>query len=240
MKLAVMQPYFFPYIGYWRLIHAADTFVLLDDVQYIRHGWINRNRIMRHGGGWQYILMPLRKHSKNELIKNIHVHSEIDWTGKIIGQLAHYNYKKAAPFYDEVIELLTRIFCQIKCGSIGRINEHIINEICRYLDIRTKLLVSSDQNYDYGSVSDPGDWALRIAEQTNAREYINPASGAHIFDPEKFCFSKVKLSFLNSDELSYSQRSVFQPSLSIVDVLMFNGKTGTRGLLEGFSIESAQ
>ena len=71
MKIAIMQPYFFPYIGYWKLIHAVDRFVTFDDAQYIRHGWVNRNRILKPGGGWQYIVVPLTKHSLTESIKNV-------------------------------------------------------------------------------------------------------------------------------------------------------------------------
>ncbi|MGC7846714.1 WbqC family protein [Desulforudis sp. 1088] len=89
MRAAVMQPYFSPYIGYWQLIHAVDTFVLFDDVQYIRHGWINRNRILKPGGGWQYII-ALKKHSKNDLIRNIQAHPTLEWKARILRQLEHY------------------------------------------------------------------------------------------------------------------------------------------------------
>lgn len=94
MKLAIMQPYFVPYIGYWQLIHAVDTFVLFDDVQFIRRGWVNRNRVLKHGGGWQYITVPLRKHSLNQLIKDIYVHGNKAWKKQILRQLDHYNYGK--------------------------------------------------------------------------------------------------------------------------------------------------
>jgi hypothetical protein len=93
MKIAIMQPYFFPYIGYWQLIHAVDRFVLFDDAQYIRHGWVNRNRILKPGGGWQYILVPLKKHALTESIKNVQVNPDGKWHELIVRQLAHYKKK---------------------------------------------------------------------------------------------------------------------------------------------------
>ena len=242
MKCAIMQPYFFPYIGYWQLIHAVDTFVLFDDIQFIRHGWINRNRVLKHGGGWQYITVPLRKHSRKELIKNIYSSPEKDWKTNILMQLAHYNYryKNRAPFYETVIELLKSIFSKMSSENLTRINELIIKEICGYLDITTELLVSSDQKFNYEDVQDAGEWALRIAEQVTAQEYINPINGSDLFDPAKFLSSQIKLSFLMSDEISYAQGQVFEPCLSIVDVLMFNGKAGTQNFLNNYSIVSAQ
>ena len=96
MKVAIMQPYFFPYIGYFQLIHAVDTFILFDDVQYIRHGWINRNRILKPVFGHQYIIAPLAKHQQKSLIKEISVIEGVAWKVKILLQIEHY--KKKAPF----------------------------------------------------------------------------------------------------------------------------------------------
>lgn len=238
MRLAIMQPYFFPYIGYWQLIHAADRFVLFDDAQYIRHGWVNRNRILKPGGGWQYILVPLKKHEATEQIKNVLAHPEKKWKELIIAQLAHY--KRKARFFDETIELVKDIlFCNDE-QSITSINFAIIKGMCAHLDINTEIIISSEQNFDYSEVGDAGEWALRIAEQMRATEYINPAAGAELFDSNKFSSSNIKLSFLRPDDIIYPQRGDFEPSLSIIDVLMFNGQAGTRNLLSKYSIEYAQ
>ncbi|MDG0980790.1 MAG: WbqC family protein [Halieaceae bacterium] len=238
MKLAIMQPYFFPYIGYWQLINTVDVFILIDDVQFIRHGWVNRNRVLKHGGGWQYITVPLVKHSMNEKIKNIYAHSVADWKLQILRQLEHYNYAKRnkAPFYNEVFELLIGIFSKISLDDkVTTINALIIKEICSYLDISTSILTSSEQQFNYESVEDPGDWALKIAEQMNVDEYMNPIAGKDIFNPEKFQSSNIRLSFLRSDDINYNQGGVFEPWLSIIDVLMFNGKTGTKDFLSSYS-----
>lgn len=241
MKLAIMQPYFFPYIGYWQLINTVDVFILFDDVQFIRHGWVNRNRVLKHGGGWQYITVPLAKHSMNEKIKNIYAHSVADWKLQVLRQLEHYNYAKRnkAPFYNEVLELLIRTFSKISLDEkVTTINALIIKEICSYLDISTTILISSEQQFNYESVQDAGDWALKIAEQMNADEYMNPIAGKDIFNPEKFQLSNIKLSFLRSDDINYNQGGVFEPWLSIIDVLMFNGRVGTQSLISQYSIET--
>jgi hypothetical protein len=242
MKLAIMQPYFLPYIGYWQLIHVVDKFVLLDDVQFIRHGWINRNRVLKHGGGWQYITVPLRNHSMDEVIKNIYAHNGKDWKTKILRQLEHYNYgyNNKAPFYCEVIDLLKGIFSKISNENLTGVNALIIKEICCYLGIKTQVLISSDQKFNYECVQDAGEWALRIAEQMNVQEYINPMDGAHLFAPDKFRTSKIKLSFLKTDEIIYDQGKMFEPNLSIVDVLMFNGQALTQNLLNKCSIVTSQ
>lgn len=236
MKLAIMQPYFFPYIGYWQLIHAADRFVLFDDAQYMRHSWVNRNRILKPGGGWQYILVPLKKHAMTEPIKNVQALLDKKWKELIIGQLAHY--KKKASYFDETNEIVREVFFNNNVQSIAAINFSIIKKLCAYMDIRREIIVSSEQNFDYTNVGDAGEWALRIAEQIGASEYINPVAGADLFNPEKFLSSNIKLSFLRTEEIVYSQREVFEPSLSIIDVLMFNGIEGTKELLENYCIET--
>ena len=96
MRLGIMQPYFFPYIGYISLIKNVDKFILLDDVQFIRHGWIERNRILKPTGGWQYISVPLEKHGQKIAIKDIKINNSQQWKSKIISQLTYY---KKAPYY---------------------------------------------------------------------------------------------------------------------------------------------
>ena len=238
MKVAIMQPYFFPYIGYWQLIHAADCFVLFDDAQYIRHGWVNRNRVLKPGGGWQYILVPLKKHAATESIKNVQAHPEKQWKELIIGQLTHY--KNKARYFEETNELVRDILFSNNEQRIAAINFVTIKKLSEQLDIKKTIILSSDQNFDYSCVSDAGEWALRIGEQMGASEYINPVAGAELFSQEKFSSRNIKLSFLRPHEIVYSQRGAFEPSLSIIDVLMFNGMEGTKTLLSHYSIESGE
>jgi hypothetical protein len=235
MKLAIMQPYFFPYIGYWQLIHAVDCFMLFDDCQYMRHGWVNRNRILKPGGGWQYIMVPLKKHDMTVLIKNVQAHPDKKWKELIVGQLVHY--KKKARYFEKTNEMVKEILFSNNEQSIATINFVIIKKLCAYLDIEKKIIISSEKNFDYSDVGNAGEWALRISEQMGVDEYINPVSGVGLFDPDKFASVNIKLSFLKSQDIIYSQRGDFEPSLSIIDVLMFNGIEGTKNLLEKYSIE---
>ncbi len=236
MRLAVMQPYFFPYIGYWQLIHAADCFVLFDDAQYMRHGWINRNRILKPGGGWQYIIVPLGKHSMTESIKNVRAHPDQRWKELIIAQLAHY--KKRAQFFVETNDIVRNILFGNADRSIVAINLSAIKQLCTHLGITSEVLVASEQNFDYSRVGGAAEWSLRIAEQLGASEYVNPVGGAELFNLENSWSGSIKLSFLKSQEITYSQQGAFEPSLSIIDVLMFNGIKGTKALLQHYSIET--
>src|ERR1700761_7183717 len=103
MKVGIMQPYFFPYIGYFQLINSVERFIIFDDVQYIRHGWVNRNRILKPAEGHQYILLALDDHNQHTLIKNVCAKNTPEWKEKILRQLEHY--KKRSPFYFQVHQL---------------------------------------------------------------------------------------------------------------------------------------
>jgi len=229
-----MQPYFFPYIGYWQLIHAADLFLLLDDTQYMRHGWINRNRILKPGGGWQYILVPLEKHGRYDPIKTITAQPHEKWKQLIVRQLTHY--KKKAPYYEETLQLINDLLFSQTTHHIATINYGIIKKLCAYLDMRIEILLTSDQHFDYTHVEGSGDWALRIAEQVHATQYINPVSGRALFENDKFSSSGIQLSFLEPHEIVYPQRGPFEASLSIIDVLMFNGMSHTKEYLKQYSL----
>lgn len=229
-----MQPYFFPYIGYWQLLHYADILVLLDDVQYIRHGWVNRNRILKPNEGWQYIIVPLEKHSLKSKIKDIISRSCVDWRAKIYAQLEHY--KKIAPYYKSAMDIVHESIYGENYHKISNINFHIIKTVSSIFGMKKDVIISSDKMFDYSCVADPGEWALRISEQLGASEYINPVSGAPLFDSHKFLDANIKLSFIKPLEIEYDQKRMFIPSLSIIDVIMFNGLEKTKDILKQYQI----
>lgn len=234
MKLAIMQPYFFPYIGYWHLLHAADCFVLIDDVQYIRHGWINRNRILKPDGGWQYIVVPLKKHDGRERIKNVLVHPDKKWKGRILAQLAHY--KKKARYFTDTYDLVGDALSSVSDQGIAALNLSIMKTVCSALGMEKDIRMASVEGYDYTHVGDAGEWALRIAEQMGASEYINPIGGKDLFCKDKYVLSGITLSFLKSNDAVYPQSGDFIPGLSIIDVMMFNGVDGTKQLLDQYTV----
>ena len=234
MKIGIMQPYFFPYIGYFQLINAVDRFILFDDVQYIRHGWINRNRILKPVEGHQYITLALCEHNRDTLIRDINVKEGYEWKEKILRQVEHY--KKRAPFYTHVHQLLVQCFDSTEL-NVTRLNGYFLQQVLSYMGIDFKIEVSSAMNFDYSNVNDAGEWALRISEQTGAAEYINPPGGIELFDRTKFEKSNIKLSFIHPQLKEYSQRrNTFEPGLSIIDVLMFNAPDAVREMLNDYTI----
>jgi hypothetical protein len=230
MKLAIMQPYFFPYLGYFQLINSVDRFIFFDDVQYIRHGWINRNRILKPAEGWQFIIMPLQKHKQVELIKDVKLVPDPDWKQKILRQLEHY--RKKARYYSEVVQLLNDCFNTSET-NIAKFNARCIELVFQYLQVPFRAEISSEMNFNYSNVGDAGEWALRICEQLKAGEYVNPPGGMELFDPGKFQNANIKLTFLPPVLTPYDQkRATFEAGLSIIDVLMFNGAENTRKMID--------
>lgn len=220
MKLAVMQPYFFPYLGYFQLIGAVDYFVLLDDVQYIRHGWINRNRILKPDKGVQYIIAPLKKHTQKATIREINVVDGPEWKNKIVRQLEHY--KRKAPFYADVKAFLEECFStEEQC--IAKLNANYLKRVLKCFNIQTPIVLSSELELDYSDVENSDEWALKTCEQIGATEYINPLGGSFLFDRQKYIQKNIKLTFLEPTLTAYNQGQIrFEPGLSIIDVMLFN------------------
>jgi hypothetical protein len=229
MKLGIMQPYFFPYLGYYSLIKNTDRWIILDEVQFIRHGWIERNRVLKPAEGWQYISVPLQKHSRETLIKDIHIKSDEDWKGKIIRQLEHY--KKRAPFYAAIIKLVNEAL-SIQTESLVELNANILAKTCEYLQIPFHVNPFSQMNLNIDPVKHAGEWALNISKALDALEYINPSGGNEIFNNDQFEKQNIKLSFLKNQLLPYNQRrESFEAGLSIIDVMMFNSLSEIKILL---------
>ncbi len=237
MKVAIMQPYFFPYIGYFQLIKHTDLFILFDDSQYIRHGWVNRNRILKPEKDWQYIIAPLQEYKQTTQIKDIRVQNNEVWKDKIIRQIEHY--KKKAPFYSQTKVILEECL-HCKDDSVTKLNSFAINKICNFLEVPLNLKISSCENFDYSNVNDSGEWALRICEQLKATEYLNPIGGMSLFSPNKFSNSNVKLNFIIPTNITYNQRrnGIIENGLSIIDVMMFNSLEDIYKLLNKCEIQS--
>lgn len=241
MKIAIMQPYFVPYIGYFSLIKQTDRFILFDTVQFIKHGWIERNRILKQQNSkeadcqWQYISVPLVKYSRETKIIDIKINNSIDWRAKILAQLQHY--KKRAPFYDETIDVLKRAF-DIKTDSIVKLNENILKVICEYLNIELKIDIFSEMNLQIDKVNAPDEWALNICKAIgNIDEYWNPEGGITFFDKNKYIKENIDLKFLKAKITPYSQKRVnFEGGLSIIDVMMFNPPDQINKMLDQYII----
>ena len=219
MKLGIMQPYFFPYLGYFDLINYTDKWIVFDEVQYIRHGWINRNRILHPSGDWLYIIVPVR-HTREMPIREVTIAEDGKWKKRILGQLQHY--KRQAPYYDEVMDLMEDCFA-LEEHRISHFNVFALRKVCAYLGIRFDFAMFSQMNLHLENIEGPGDWALRISQAMGAGEYANPPGGQALFNKERFSASNIKLTIRNLPPLIYDCPGYkFIPNLSIIDVLMWN------------------
>lgn len=220
MKAAIMQPYIFPYIGYFQLINAVDEFIIYDDVNYINRGWINRNNILV-AGKKSLFSIPLTGASQNKKIRDIKTENKAVWAGKLLKSLT-YSYKKA-PYFNDVFSLLEAMPGGELREPVSVFNFRNIQAVCNYLGITTKLIPSSAV---FNNETLKGqDRILDICRQSGADHYINPPGGASLYEHELFDRENIKLNFLKTKTISYKQFSDdFVPDLSIIDVLMFNSK----------------
>jgi hypothetical protein len=234
MTLAIMQPYLFPYIGYYQLLNAVDRFVIYDDVTYIKQGWINRNNTLSNGQPLLFT-MPLIDASSNRLIKDILVNDRLfePWKVKFLRTLAQ-SYSKA-PNVAKVVELVEQVLKQAPGRSISEVAGESLHIVHSYLKLNTELIRSSNQ---YGNNHLSGQQrVLDICRQEVATAYINPIGGQSLYDKEIFQFHGINLSFIKSRLVTYQQyKNNFVPWLSIIDVLMFNSADETRSLLNEYDL----
>lgn len=237
MKLGIMQPYFFPYLGYFSLIKHTDKFILFDPVQFIRHGWIERNRVLKPENDWQYINVPLEKHSLDTKIKDIKINNENDWKSKILSQLQHY--KKKSPFYKQTVAVVEDGL-DIITDSIVELNAHTMESVCRYLGINFDYEIFSQMNLKIDEVNAPDEWALNICKAyPGADEYWNPPGGLEFFDRSKYEQAGIKLFFQKVNIKPYPQRRGPEniiTGLSIIDVMMFNSPEKISEMLDDFEL----
>ena len=230
MKLGVMQPYFFPYIGYWQLINAVDKYVIFDDVNYIMKGWVNRNRILV-GDQIKYINVYLNSVSRNKLIKDI----EINDSGLNNGTIHKIEeaYRKA-PFFSEAFPIIMQILSQ-KEKNLAKFNGYLIKTICNYLEVKTEFVYSSEIEKDSNLKGQ--NKIMAICKKLGANDYINAIGGQELYDFSYFKANGVNLHFLKTEEITYRQfDDTFYENLSIVDVMMFNSKEKIKDYLERYTL----
>lgn len=231
MILGIMQPYFVPYIGYWQLMNAVDKYVVYDDVNYIKGGWINRNRVLS-ADGFQYFNVQMLGASPNKLINEVLVDHDERIIAKNVRKLE--NIYGRAPFYLDVMPIMERIL-KYNAKSIADYNVNSIEEIKNYLEIDTELVLSSILEKDNSLRGQ--DKVLAICKLMEADEYYNAIGGRELYSFEAFRAENVKLSFLKPGKVVYSQlRSEFIPDLSIIDVMMFNSRDSINEMLNNYEL----
>jgi len=228
MTLGIMQPYLFPYIGYWQLINAVDTFVIYDDVNYIKQGYINRNSILSNGRS-QQITLELIGASSNKFINEIKVGNN---SRKIIKSLKQ-NYIKA-PYFKEVSELLENILLKEE-KNLAKFIGFSIEEIATYLNIKTQFIYSSNIKKDNELKAQ--DKVIDICKQLKATNYINAIGGQDLYSKDDFNRENIQLNFLDTELIEYKQlKNDFIPYLSIIDILMFNSENEIKEMLNNYKL----
>jgi len=229
--IGIMQPYFFPYIGYWQLMNAVDEYVVYDDVNFIKGGWINRNRILSEGKPL-YINVQLSKASPNKKINEIEIFDDPRLCKKLFMSLERC-YKKA-PYYNDVSPLLESIFAKMN-GNLAQFLFASISDVCKYLDITTKLVLSSELDKDTSLAAEAK--VIDICKCLSADTYYNAIGGQELYSREHFASNGLELKFVKTGDIVYPQYdNDFVPGLSIIDVMMFNSKDRIKELLNQFEL----
>jgi len=187
MKLAIIQPYLFPYIGYFQLINAVDKFVIYDDVNYIKGGWVNRNNLLVNNQKYLFTI-TLNQPSPFKLINEIIIKDEFN---KLLKTLYH-SYLKA-PYYNQTFNLLNKIFSYRK-RNLGEFITNSIKEISKYLGITTEIVVSSQLKKNNNLKNK--EKVIHICEALNASKYINAIGGQALYNKVEFANHNIDLKFL--------------------------------------------
>jgi hypothetical protein len=231
-KIAIMQPYFIPYIGYFQLINSVDIFVVYDNIKYTKKGWINRNRILVNGKD-QYISLPLKKDSDYLFVNQRFLSENFEKDKLNILNKIKECYCKS-PNFKEVFYLLEEIF-NFKTNNLFDFIYNSIKVVCNYLEIKTQFIISSTVDINHNLKSE--EKVLEICKALKSSVYINPIGGVNLYNKSSFIAKDVELLFLKSDELIYRQfENEFLTWLSIVDVLMFNNRLEIKKTLNNYKL----
>jgi hypothetical protein len=229
-----MQPYFFPYLGYFDIIHKTDRWIVFDVVQFTPKSWMTRNRVFHPKSGWQYIKIPVEKHERFEKIQNIIIIDPDGAGERIERQVEHY--RKKAPYFDVVRGLIGDAFSRRASDSLVDVNTAALAAVCDLLGVPFKYEIFSRMAVDLPDIDHPGQWALEISHAVGADTYINPPGGRDIFKPEEFRERGIELGFTRPVSFQYDCNGYeFIPYLSILDVLMWNSPQDIKVYLDGIS-----
>jgi len=228
MKLGMMQPYFFPYIGYFQLIDTVDVYVIADDLNFIKNGYIKKNSILDNGAP-AMISLQLVGASQNRLINEIEVGDNAD---KLLTGIQR-RYAKA-PYFKDTFSLLQTILLNDE-KNLAKFLGHSLIKISDYLGIHTRFLYSSE--IEKNSTLKFDARIIDVCKVVGADHYINAIGGKELYDKKHFEEEGIKLSFIDTDAITYRQfDKEFVSNLSIIDVMMFNSKKEIVLMLEKYRL----
>lgn len=216
MKVAIMQPYFFPYIGYFQLINSVDLFIVYDNIKYTKKGWINRNRMLQNGKDVMFSL-PLKSASDFLDIRDRELAADFN-RDKLLNQFKGAYCR--APYFEQTFPLVVQIVRHEE-ANLFRYLHHSIVRTCEHLGIITEIGISSDIAIDHGLKNQ--DKVLALCEAVGATTYVNASGGMELYSKETFREKGIELKFIRSKPFGYPQfGDAFMPWLSIIDMMMFN------------------
>ena len=232
--LGIMQPYFFPYLGYFMLMRSVDKYIFFDTTQYVKGSWFNRNRIINIKDGSTFINVPVTKQPLDTPTNKTLINYNIAWQQQIIAQLEVY--KKRASYYKETIALVRDIIEQ-KYESIAALNINSNLKVLQYLDINLNFDIHSDMGIEIQTELKADEDALYLSKQLGYSKYINAIGGKEFYDVEKYSENGVDIKFLKPQLSVYDQKiGRFESGLSIIDVLMFNSKEEVVTMLDSYEL----
>jgi hypothetical protein len=235
MKIASHQPYFFPYIGYFSLISAVDTFIFFDISQLNRKSWMTRNRILKPDYNWQYINAGTQYLHVNGMLTECRLKEDLAWKEKILAQLEHY--KNKAKYYSETIAFISELLYEPET-FLADFNVKSTIAIAKKINIATEIyryseIISRVDKAERGNL-----WGLNFCKAFGGDIYINAPGGVELYSVDDYNDVGIKLGFIQHELTRYSQNTKnFIPGLSIIDVLMFNGFEKTSHLINDYWID---
>lgn len=226
-RLAIMQPYFFPYIGYFQLIAAVDLFIVYDNIKYTKKGWINRNRLLQNGKDVMFSL-PLKSDSDYLDVFERELAPDFN-RDKLLNQFK--GAYRHAPYFAQTFPLIEQVV-RYEDMNLFRFLHHSIVKTCEHLGITTEIRMSSGIAIDHGLKNQ--DKVIALCEAVGATTYVNAIGGMELYSKETYQEKGVDLKFIRSKPFEYPQfGDVFVPWLSIIDVMMFNSKEETLACITG-------
>jgi hypothetical protein len=227
-----MQPYFMPYIGYFQLVNSVDEFIIYDNIQYTKKGWINRNRILVNGKD-QLITLPIKKDSDYLNVMERELSESWDKDKNKMLNIIKTSYSKA-PYYQETFKLISKCLNNSEVNLFKFIYDSIVL-INDYIEIKTPIVISSTIDINHTLKSQ--DKILSLCKSQNADIYINTIGGVELYDKETFKQNGIELNFIKSNPIQYKQfKNEFIPWLSIIDIMMFNSKEQIKEHINNYTL----
>jgi len=233
--LAAHQTYFFPYLGYFSVIDSSDYYVHLDSFQYEKQGWMNRNRIIGECGRVKNIIVPTKHTCQKAPVNEVEIDYCQNWQQYILNQLGYY--KKRAPFYKETVEILNKLFSE-NYPSIAALSMKSIDLVMEYLGLPFSPRLVSELKIMPNEKPEPDEWGIWISKCfSDVTTYRNAPGGKQFYEVEKYEKANLNIEFIQNRLKPYDQKNdEFIPSLSIIDVLMFNTPEQVKELIKDYYV----